>query len=557
VPALAQSVTTQNLSYTFTNSDTFQSVSSMTVLADKGYKLEQILSDSTLPFIAYNDTLKPFENAVYWLKAVIHNPFSYDEKVMLGCFPWIDFTVFYFDYNENKWLSKRNGFGVSSYQRAWGNVPIVLKSNTSSVFYFKTNVSALQKFKYTIRCGVSVRKAKIAEERAQFLDLTTVATIFVVLMFFLFNAYIFYVFRDKTYLYYLVTQIGGILYILTTNYYLNLLLPVRFNRFDLNAYNYFWFSDLNDFVNHLSMIIVFIGFTQLTSIYLNTRKILPKHDKILQYLLYAFIAVVVIFDLITIANVKYMNPLTSNITNVMTVALMVMIFYIAFLSYQKQYKPAKYFLFFNAIPLLIILILAIYYLFFATMQRGNMPQLANIAVISQAFCLAVALGKRFLLIKDELKQKELEAQELAAQNERIAAENLLHKTELNDYTQLLLEKTEAFEKLKTKFEKQNMTTSHQDLLEHISQANIITEEQWRSFKYKFENVHTDFFNRIQVRIPSVTEAEKRFLALTKLEMSNNEIASILGISPESVTKTRYRLKKKLDEVDLDVLVERL
>jgi DNA-binding CsgD family transcriptional regulator len=191
------------------------------------------------------------------------------------------------------------------------------------------------------------------------------------------------------------------------------------------------------------------------------------------------------------------------------------------------------------------------------MQRGNMPQLANIAVISQAFCLAVALGKRFLLIKDDLKQKELEAQELAAQNERISAENLLHKTELNDYTQLLLEKTEAFEKLKIEFEKQNMTASHQDLLTHISQANIITEEQWRSFKHKFENVHTDFFNRVQEQIPTITEAEKRFLALTKLEMSNTEIASILGISPESVTKTRYRLKKKIEDADLELLVERL
>jgi DNA-binding CsgD family transcriptional regulator len=53
----------------------------------------------------------------------------------------------------------------------------------------------------------------------------------------------------------------------------------------------------------------------------------------------------------------------------------------------------------------------------------------------------------------------------------------------------------------------------------------------------------------------VTEAEKRLLALTKLEMSNSEIAAMLGISPESVIKTRYRLRKKVGDEDLKRLVE--
>jgi hypothetical protein len=34
--------------------------------------------------------------------------------------------------------------------------------------------------------------------------------------------------------------------------------------------------------------------------------------------------------------------------------------------------------------------------------------------------------------------------------------------------------------------------------EQLSQARILTESQWRSFRQKFENVHADFFNRMQL-----------------------------------------------------------
>lgn len=43
----------------------------------------------------------------------------------------------------------------------------------------------------------------------------------------------------------------------------------------------------------------------------------------------------------------------------------------------------------------------------------------------------------------------------------------------------------------------------------------------------------------------MTEAEERLFLLLKLDLTRNEIASILGISPDSVKKTRSRLRKRL------------
>jgi DNA-binding NarL/FixJ family response regulator len=86
-------------------------------------------------------------------------------------------------------------------------------------------------------------------------------------------------------------------------------------------------------------------------------------------------------------------------------------------------------------------------------------------------------------------------------------------------------------------------------LTQLTQETILTEEQWRGFRQKFERVHRGFFQKFTQAVPEATESELRLAALTKLEMTNNEIAAMLGISPESVTKTRYRLRKKIGKED--------
>lgn len=542
--------------YTLTDSDTFQVARGFTILADKNYTFEQVLTDSSLPF-GTNDTLNIKQNAAYWYKAVIKNPSVYDEKYNVECFPWVDFTVYYFDYQQNKWLNQRTGYAVADGKRMSAYNVVTLRGQQETVLYFKANVAPLKHLKTSFFANVALRKAGVAEKKNQFIDTSTLLTLLIVGLFFLFNAYIYYIFRDKTYFYYLIVQLAGMGYILTTHFYLNVLLPFKITRFDSDSSYYFKFWNLNQLGNQLSMVVLFAGFIQLTRAYLNTATLLPKQDKLLKYCLITYTILGVVLPMVTATGLAFIDHEVVFVLNTLTVVIMGAIFYTTFLSYRQGYKPARYFLFSNFIPLFVILILALYYLFFWGNARADAAILANIAIIAQAFCLAVALVERFLLIKDELKQRELEAQELKAQNERIASENQFHKNELDNYTQLLREKTEAFDKLKTDLDTFNMSSEHKNWHSQLTQASILTEEHWRDFKYKFENVHADFFNRLQYHIPTVTEAEKRFMALTKLEMSNNEIASMLGISPESVTKTRYRLRKKVGEEDLEMLMDRL
>ena len=55
----------------------------------------------------------------------------------------------------------------------------------------------------------------------------------------------------------------------------------------------------------------------------------------------------------------------------------------------------------------------------------------------------------------------------------------------------------------------------------------------------------NYIRQLQMDFPALTGAEIRLFLLIKLGFGNNEIAGTLGISQESVYKSRFRLRKKL------------
>ncbi|WP_299108853.1 hypothetical protein [uncultured Tenacibaculum sp.] len=74
---------------------------------------------------------------------------------------------------------------------------------------------------------------------------------------------------------------------------------------------------------------------------------------------------------------------------------------------------------------------------------------------------------------------------------------------------------------------------------------ILTQEDWYSFKEKFNQVYPLFFRQIQEKDIHLTKSEERLIALEKLGLDNTEIANVLGISVDSVFVNRYRLRKKI------------
>lgn len=75
---------------------------------------------------------------------------------------------------------------------------------------------------------------------------------------------------------------------------------------------------------------------------------------------------------------------------------------------------------------------------------------------------------------------------------------------------------------------------------------ILTNDDWFEFKRHFEKVYPNYITKLRSKYPNLTEAEERLCLFMKANMNQKEIAMILGISAESVKKTRQRLRKKFD-----------
>ncbi len=97
-------------------------------------------------------------------------------------------------------------------------------------------------------------------------------------------------------------------------------------------------------------------------------------------------------------------------------------------------------------------------------------------------------------------------------------------------------------------------------LQLLQNSVLLTDENWRDFTHLFEKVNEGFFQRLKEKLPGLSPAETRFAALVKLQLSNKEMASMLGVGTEAIRQIRSRLKKKLNpeaKERIEELVEKI
>ncbi|MBW8324703.1 MAG: response regulator [Prolixibacteraceae bacterium] len=87
-------------------------------------------------------------------------------------------------------------------------------------------------------------------------------------------------------------------------------------------------------------------------------------------------------------------------------------------------------------------------------------------------------------------------------------------------------------------------------LKHKIQKKSALLNSLTAFQLKFNQTYPNFISRLFVLFPQLTQQDVIIISAIFINLNTNQIAVILGISPESVRKSKYRLKKKLG-VDKD------
>ncbi len=92
---------------------------------------------------------------------------------------------------------------------------------------------------------------------------------------------------------------------------------------------------------------------------------------------------------------------------------------------------------------------------------------------------------------------------------------------------------------------ENGAETIQTMVQKLHDFKILTEDDWLTFKLIFQKIYPNFFKNFKVNVNSYSMGDLKLASLIRLNFNTKETAKILAISPESVRKGKYRLRKKM------------
>ena len=123
--------------------------------------------------------------------------------------------------------------------------------------------------------------------------------------------------------------------------------------------------------------------------------------------------------------------------------------------------------------------------------------------------------------------------------------------ELINFALNIIQKNNFLEELKGMVNQIKSKTKESDSLSKLNQLSlsinqhIALDKNRKLFQLQLEEANRDFYLRLNVKYPRLTDKEKRLSAYIRLNLTSKEIASLLNIATKSVEINRYRLRKKL------------
>lgn len=137
------------------------------------------------------------------------------------------------------------------------------------------------------------------------------------------------------------------------------------------------------------------------------------------------------------------------------------------------------------------------------------------------------------------KEQDLLRQELAYKKKQLVSQTL-HLVQKSTFMQELKDNLEKIGKSKETFKIEFRR------IVMLLRKETAMDKEWETFKSYFVEVHNDFETKIKEISKDITEHELRLASFLKMNLTTKEIASILNVMPDSVLKSKYRLKKKLN-----------
>ncbi|MEX0289103.1 MAG: helix-turn-helix transcriptional regulator, partial [Flavobacteriaceae bacterium] len=136
------------------------------------------------------------------------------------------------------------------------------------------------------------------------------------------------------------------------------------------------------------------------------------------------------------------------------------------------------------------------------------------------------------------KQEELYKKEIEHKKKELASQTL-HLVQKNTFIQELMDNLQSI-----KNDPERFKVEFRRIVMLLKKENA-SDKDWEVFKSYFAEVHNDFDQKLKTLTPEISEKEIRLAAFLRMNLTTKEIAATLNVMPDSILKSKYRLKKKL------------
>ncbi len=136
------------------------------------------------------------------------------------------------------------------------------------------------------------------------------------------------------------------------------------------------------------------------------------------------------------------------------------------------------------------------------------------------------------------KQEAIYKQEIEFKKKELASQTL-HLVQKKSFLQELKDNLERLKNSPDQFK-----IEFKRLIMLLKKENA-EDKDWEVFKSYFAEVHNDFDEKLKGFSEDLTEKEMRLATFLRMNLTTKEIAAVLNVLPDSVLKSKYRLKKKL------------
>ncbi len=411
-------------------------------------------------------------------------------------------------------INKNNSF----YQRPISNLNMAYilnqAPNTTKTYYLR--------IKSNTQIIIPLKAGNIITINEGDSDKNLLAAIYfgIMVVMFLYNLFVLFSVKDKSYLYY-------ILYIVSVT-----LVQLNITGF---GFKYLWpnFPAFERFSLYL-----FPAFTAFTSIafikqFLNTKQFVPKLHK-------GFLLFIASYIFTLIIALWGNESLSYNLLNINALPLsLYMIGLALYIRLKYKYRPALFFLIAWTLFLISIII-------FVTKDLGILPyNLFTVSIIqigsaAEVVLLSIALADRINIFKKEKEESQAEALNAAKENERLIKEqNVILETKVTERT------------LELKSANNDLNKAINDLKE--AETQLVEQEKMASLGQLTAGIAHEINNPINFVTSNVRPLKRDVEIL--LDMVNT--FETISYSNASITEKEEQVKSIKDDIDFDYLKEEI